>query len=461
MIHRLPSVLQVSTADVLGGAERIARQLHEAIVSRGGESWLAVGRIEGRVHGALTIPNDSLRSAWTRFWLGIADSFEARGRANSLGARFVRGPLGDPLRWASVQVGIEDFHYPGTRVLLDLPPRTPDVLHLHNLHNQYFDARELPTLSRRVPTVVTLHDQWIVTGHCAHALDCTAWERGCGNCPHLDTYPMVFRDATHFNWQRKHRLVSQSELHVAVPSTWLYDLVSRSQMASSFRSLRLIRQGVDLNVFAPGDRVAARAKLGLPTDLDRPVVLILADSLRHGSWKGGAWVREALDRFVAKPRGGQTSLLAVGGTAGMEWHSKLPVRFVGAVQDDATMAACYRAADVFVHPSRFENYPNAIMESLACGTPVVATAVGGVPEQVRALGTVVRQQATGALVASYDAEGLASAIEQVLSLDVAAVSGMRGAAREDAQQRFDALEMIGTYLAWYQQLSAEHGKVSA
>jgi len=461
VIRRLPSVLQVSTADVLGGAERIARQLHEAIVARGGESWLAVGRTEGHVKGALTIPNDSLRSSWTRFWLGVAELLEARNGGTSIGARIARGPIGDPLRWASGQAGVEDFNYPGTRVLLDLPPRSPDVLHLHNLHNQYFDSRQLPTLSRTVPTIVTLHDQWIVTGHCAHALDCTRWETGCGLCPHLDTYPAVLRDATHFNWERKHRLVAQSALHVAVPSMWLHNLVARSQMAPSFRSLRLIRQGVDLAVFSPGDRVAARARLGLPTDLDRPVVLLLADSLREGSWKGGLWVREALDRFVALPQGRHASLLAVGGTAGMEWHSSLPVRFVGAVNDDATMAACYRAADVFVHPSRFENYPNAIMESLACGTPVVATAVGGVPEQVRALGTPAGASATGALVASYDAEGLAGAIELLLSLDVATASGMRAAAREDAQHRFDAREMTRTYLAWYQSLSADHARATA
>ncbi len=460
-MRRLPSVLHVSTADVLGGAERIARQLHEAIVARGGESWLAVGRTEGRVRGALTIPNEALRSAWTRGWLSLAERLDLRGLGTSVAARVARGPIGDPVRWISGQVGIEDFHYPGTRVLLELPPRTPEVLHLHNLHNQYFDVRELPALSRAVPTVLTLHDQWIVTGHCAHALDCTRWETGCGQCPHLDTYPSVLRDATHYNWSRKHRLAAESALHVAVPSMWLFNLVSRSQMARSFKSLRLIRQGVDLGMFSPGDRVAARARLGLPTDLDRPVVLLLADSLRDLSWKGGAWVREALDRFVTKAHGQHTALLAVGGTVGMEWTSTLPVRFVGAVNDDATMAACYRAADVFVHPSRFENYPNAIMESLACGTPVVATAVGGVPEQVRPVDGPSASHGTGALVPSFDAEGLAAAIEQLLSLDPASQARMRAAARDDAQLRFDAREMERTYLAWYQQLAPGARRVPA
>jgi glycosyltransferase involved in cell wall biosynthesis len=125
------------------------------------------------------------------------------------------------------------------------------------------------------------------------------------------------------------------------------------------------------------------------------------------------------------------------------------------------MAACYRAADVFVHPSRFENYPNAIMESIACGTPVVATAVGGVPEQVRAVDSASGQHATGALVPSYDAEGLASAIERLLSLDVAAQIRMRAAAREDAHMRFDAREMVHTYMSWYGHLAEAPGRASA
>ena len=460
-MRRLPSVLQVSTADVLGGAERIARQLHEAIVTRGGESWLAVGRTEGHVPGALTIPNEALRSPWTRTWLQWAEQLEGRGRTGRVAARIARGPLGDPVRWLSGQLGIEDFHHPGTRALLNLPPRTPDVLHLHNLHNQYFDVRRLPALSQAVPTVLTLHDQWLVTGHCAHALDCTRWESGCGQCPHLDTYPSVQRDATHYNWQRKHDVIARSAVHVAVPSMWLFNLVSRSQMARAFRSLRLIRQGVDLNVFSPGDRMAARARLGVPTSLDTPVVMLLADSLRDGSWKGGAWVREALERFVSMPHGRNAALVAVGGTAGMEWASSLPVRFVGAVSDDDTMAACYRAADVFVHPSRFENYPNAIMESIACGTPVVATAVGGVPEQVRDVDNQAGHQATGALVPSYDAEGLALAIARLLSLDMASRVRMRTAAREDAHLRFDAREMVHTYLTWYERLQHEHERATA
>lgn len=449
MTPGLPSVLQVSTADVLGGAERIARHLHEGVRARGGESWLAVGRVEGSVPGTLSIPNEPRRSAWTKAWRATADRLEHGGRLGALGARVARGPVAEPARWCATRLGHEDFRFPGTRALLDLPPTPPDVLHLHNLHHLYFDLRELPSLSHRVPTVLTLHDQWIMTGHCAYSLDCERWVDGCGPCPYLTTYPALRRDATRFNWQRKNRLVAASRLHVAVPSEWIRGLVARSQPAAALRALRVIRQGVDLSIFAPGDRVAARAAIGTPSDLEQPVVLLLADALRDQSWKGGAWVRDAIERAATTPAGRRTTFVAVGNPSGLERVVRLPIRFIGVIQDLAAMAASYRAADLFLHPSRADNYPNAIMESLACGTPVAATAVGGVPEQIRA-----GDDAVGALVPNGDAAQLAAAIERALTLDAAARNRRRAAARADAERRFDARDMVEAYLAWYAELAS-------
>jgi len=82
------------------------------------------------------------------------------------------------------------------------------------------------------------------------------------------------------------------------------------------------------------------------------------------------------------------------------------VTFVGYVaQDD--LPAYYRAADLFVLSSDFDNSPNVVLEAIACGVPVVATDVGGVKEYVSAEG--------GELVRSRDADGLAAAMQQWLT----------------------------------------------
>jgi len=72
--------------------------------------------------------------------------------------------------------GHEDFNFPASWHLLDLPPRVPDILHGHNLHGCYFDLRALAWLSQQVPVILTLHDAWLLGGHCAHSFDCERWK---------------------------------------------------------------------------------------------------------------------------------------------------------------------------------------------------------------------------------------------------------------------------------------------
>src|SRR6185295_12663743 len=99
-----------------------------------------------------------------------------------------------------------------------------------------------------------------------------------------------------------------------------------------------------------------------------------------------------------------------------------------------------QAADVYVHAARAETFPNAILEALACGLPVVATAVGGIPEQVT--------EHTGVLVPAADAVAMASAIERILSDDTWRRC-LGASASRDAAQRFDVRREAADYLRWY------------
>src|SRR5262249_17124394 len=133
--------------------------------------------------------------------------------------------LSEPGRWLDHQLGIENFRFPGTKRLLTLADKQPSILHLHNLHGGYFDLPILPWISQQVPTVVTLHDAWLLSGHCAHSFACEKWRTGCGECPDLTIYPEIRRDATRYNWQRKREIYSRSRLYVSTPSQWLMQKV--------------------------------------------------------------------------------------------------------------------------------------------------------------------------------------------------------------------------------------------
>jgi glycosyltransferase involved in cell wall biosynthesis len=343
-------------------------------------------------------------------------------------------------------MGIEDFHFPGTRQLLDLTDQRPDVVHCHNLHGGYFDLRALPWLSRQVPVVLTLHDAWLLSGHCAHSFDCERWKRGCGHCPDLTIEPAIRRDATAYNWRRKQKIFKASRLYVATPCQWLMHKVEQSLLAPAIVEARVIPNGVDLSVFRPADKAEARSALGIPHGA--LVVLFAANSLRQNMWKDYRTARDAVALTFANMNARDLLFIALGDDGQAEEQAGPAVRFVPYQTEPKAVARYYQAADVYVHAARADTFPNTVLEAQACGTPAVATAVGGIPEQVE-------DGLNGFLVPAGDAPALAARLTQLLSdHELRARMGLQ--AVEVARRRFDLSRQADAYLDWYQELVHRH-----
>jgi glycosyltransferase involved in cell wall biosynthesis len=459
-------ILLINTLDDRGGAAGIARSLLDGYRRRSHRAWMVVGQKRSGDEDVLVIPNDSKRSRWTRacFWMGEAVSpLVGRTPGAAWLQSFFRIPLADPPRWWDTRRGKEDFRFPGTWRIPGLVPR-PDLIHAHNLHGDYFDLRALPWLSRRTPLALTLHDAWLLSGHCAHSLECERWQLGCGQCPDLTLYPAVLRDATAFNWERKRRLYQRSRLFIATPSRWLMDKVNRSVLAPAVAGARVIPNGVDLSVFRPADRNAVRASLGIPRDAK--VMLFAANNIRRNPYKDYDTMRTAVEMVASRLSEHRVLFIALGDGAPADEIGRAVVSFVPYQTNPAEVAAYYQAADVYLHTARADTFPTTILESLACGTPVVATAVGGIPEQVKGLGmerltrlapglnTHLRDDATGVLVPPGDADGLAVAVETILSdNELRRQLGMNAAS--DGRQRYDVERQVDAYLAWYEEILRE------
>ena len=169
-------------------------------------------------------------------------------------------------------MGIEDFHFAGTKRIVELADK-PDIVHCHNLHGELLRSARARVAQRARPVVITMHDAWLLSGHCVHSLACERWETGCGKCPDLTLYPAIRRDATAHNWQRKRRIYRASRLHVGHAVPWLMDKVQRSISSEGAVSMRVIPHGIDLTQFKPIPKLVARAQLGIPDDAD---VLVFA-----------------------------------------------------------------------------------------------------------------------------------------------------------------------------------------
>lgn len=445
--RRKISVLQVSSSDLSGGAERIAWNLVSGLQQEGHRSWLAVGHKSTNNPTVVLIPH-ATRSLWCADavmalseWLRPLEG-RVRGvwRLRRLLARFSepRLSLKQFINWWR---GHEEFNYPGTRQLLKLSPGQPDILHCHNLHGRYFDLRMLPAISGQVPTMLTLHDTWMLSGHCAYSLDCERWRTGCGMCPYLSIYPGILRDGTAYNWSRKRDIYKNCRLYVATPSNWLMEKVQGSMFLPAVKEARVIHNGVDLTVFSPGKRSEARAHLNLPQDAT--VFLAAANALRRNVYKDYETVRKAVE-ISAHQSTRRIIAIFLGDEGPSERIGSAELRWVPYQKNPQTVAQYYQAADVFLHAANADTFPNTVLESLASGVPVIATAVGGVPEQIR-------DGQTGFLVPVKDAAMMAGRMCQMMD-DSKLTHYMGEQAAADAQARFDLNDHVRKYIEWYMEI---------
>ncbi|MEQ1826445.1 MAG: glycosyltransferase [Pirellula sp.] len=402
-------ILYVNGADSGGGAYRQAADLRDEMIRRGHDVMLAVRVKYSDDADVYTLGNDRSRNSWARFWLrsfGL-DLENEKVEPHQFKRRRIAIAIGQPLRTLRVYQGYEDFSFPGTRTVLERAPRPPDIVHLWNLHAGYFDLRVLPELSRRVPVVIDLQDNWPFTGHCSYFRDCDRWKTGCKPCKYLNAPPEIRFDRANENWETKRGLYDRSQYYVKAPSQWTYDRIPDSILSRGMQELRLITNSCDTETFSPGDKNAARMQLNLPTDAI--VLMYAAQSIENSFYKDWPTLRAAMDIIGQKQWSTRIVFMTVGGNETVE-HRIGNVEMIGLpfVSDRNLLAQHYRASDVFLHAGIEEVWGLTMTEAMACGTPVIASAVGGIPEQVW-------DGKNGLLVPPRDPAAFARAIESLIN----------------------------------------------
>ena len=281
------------------------------------------------------------------------------------------------------------------KMIAELERISPDVVHLHNIHGHDCDLELLFSYFKEHGTklVWTFHDCWAFTGYCTHftMANCSKWQTRCGECPlkHERTW---FFDRSQALFEKKKQLFDKLDLTIVTPSRWMADLVKQSFLKDC--PIEVIHNGIDLEQFAPAES-QFRQKFGLVNHK-----IILGVAFGWGRKKG-------LDVFVdlAEKLSDEYRIVLVGTDKSVD--RRLPPRILSVhrTQNQQELAQIYSAADLFVNPTREENYPTVNMEAIACGTPVLTFRTGGSPEML--------DDTCGSVVACNDVEALEKEIIRI------------------------------------------------
>lgn len=364
-------VTHLSTYHLFGGAAVAANRLHRALQKQiwtapAVESTMLVGtaaRLEKhRPAPGVTYLANNFLAEQTAFGRFVAERlyFLPHERAPSVRFQFSPARFGANL----------DFH-PAIQ--------QADVLHLHWINFGFLSLNGLRSLfNLGKPIVWTLHDQWAFTGGCHYSRGCDHFLTHCRQCPYLKKPDE--QDLSYRVFEQKEALFSQAKVHFTPPSYWLANEAKRSALLHDF-PFTVIPYAIDQNVFRPIERSEANAHLDLP-DSQQPRLLFGSANVTD-SRKGFRYFAESLQLLHQQYPDLNPEILVFGkGRSYLFNELPYPIHHLGILTSQDDIVAAYNASDVMVVPSLEDNLPNTVIESMACGTPVIGFKTGGIPEMI-------------------------------------------------------------------------------
>lgn len=405
-------ILILNTAEKKGGAAVACNRLHQALLANGHQSKMLVREKSSNDPTVFEFSSSILRKkinhAFFFLELFILRFFKRKGVDFSLpwfGPNLAKHPL-----------------------VLEA-----DVIHIHWVQNSYVTLNTLKKLQLlNKPIIWTLHDMWAFTGGCHYNIDCRKFETSCQACPQLTNTSVIDFSKLTFN---KKAEVIKKEIQIVCPSNWLAEEAKQSSLLKN-NKVEVIPYNIDFDLFKPIEKNLARKEFGISED--KKIILFVSMNLEDER-KGFKWFKEAILNLENSILNWTDTheILAIGRHSETK-HFNTKIHYTGRLSNTEMISKAYAAADVFVAPSEQDNLPNTVIESLACGTPIVAFNIGGMPD-------MIDHKQNGYLAEFKNTQELMQGIVYCMNNDLSI------AAREKALLSFQSKNVSDAYVALYTQ----------
>jgi glycosyltransferase involved in cell wall biosynthesis len=284
-------------------------------------------------------------------------------------------------RHAEKRYGQYSFPFFGTNISKHQLVRDADVIYLHWVQGGFLNLSNYRQLAQlKKPVIIFMHDMWSITGGCHHSFSCENYKSRCINCP-------VFPKKSLFNlpvleFDRKRKLYAENDnFYFVSPSRWLFNCARESKLTKE-KPVYYIPNAFNDKNFQPVDKNDARNVLNLEKDH----IIIAFGAVRvDGPYKGWKELQKSLEILHGSLDHNKVTVLVFGSNIDHKILEGIPFRtkFMGFLKDEYSMSLIYNASDVLIAPSLAETFGYVVMESLSCGTPVVAFNVGGIPDLIK------------------------------------------------------------------------------
>ena len=425
-------IVQINTYDIRGGAARAAYRLHRGLLQIGEDSRMLVKHKDST--------DDSVYCVTA---IDSAEKFdEELFLSTAIQGHYINSHRTD------ISNTIFSLPYPGYDLSALPLVQTADIVNLHWVAHHYQSLLSLQKLfALGKPVVWTLHDQWAFTGGCHCIARCEKYRQDCAPCAQLADDPFnlpaaVLRD--------KIECFRGANLTIVTPSRWLADCARESRLFKDLR-VEVIPNSLETDVFSPLPKAIAKESLGLAAE---SVILLFGAEAGNVRMKGFRELIAAIQCCLEDAESqnlvesDKIRLLCFGHPSDELEAVAIPVVSLGYLDSDEEIRTAYAAADLFILPSLEDNLPNTMLESMSCGTPVVAFDVGGIPD-------VIVNGVTGQLAPVGDVRKLGEAILYLIfNPDQREIMGQN--CRKAMVEGYSLNIQAQRYLELYQELHQEY-----
>ena len=305
----------------------------------------------------------------------------------------------------------------------------PDIVHIQWIGDNFLPIPSL--LQIKAPIVWTFHDLWPIQG-IYHYQE----SRKHGVIADLINSVVV---------KYKHRdILKRKDIYIVSPSKWMESNVQESYL-QSFQNV-CIPNCINTDTFAPINKLKARRILNL--DQQKKIVIFGASDLNDPRKGFQDFIIAMKDIYKLPSIQDRLQILVYGsGSIDSKISADLPILHMGFINDQNKMALVLAAADISVFPSKIDNLPSTILESLSCGTPVVSYDVGGIRD-------LVKHKINGYLANEGKVTQLTAGIKLLLNLNTTEIAKMRKASRKLVQHSFSMKVVAQKHIKYYKNIVA-------